>query len=531
MSQFARVAVASRAFSVAAILGLALALDNRAAVQVTLIVTALAATSAYLTYATNLPIHWVTAVEAGFASFAVAQALPDSLLLLPYLVLLPMVGGLARGVQGAFLSIAMQLGATTALTLAPAGLSGVDDRAELLAPWSLTIIGSGLLGAWIRKLGKSPARSRAVEQYEAARRLLGQLRALARRLSSGLDPVEISDQILLLTHRWLQDERSALFIRTDGGAFAPLSYRGPGAAELIDPNDPSLARCWKTSSVVTVDPETSEGDRPGGLILPLRVGAGTLGVLVSSSPLEGELSDIDAFMRELEELCLRLDTALAFDEVRSLVTTDERQRLAREIHDGVAQEVASIGYLVDEITTKTEDPEIGQALGQLRSELSRVVTELRLSIFDLRANVGTSGGLGSALSEHARTIGRQSGITVHLTLDEDPTRLTPMVETELLRIAQEAITNARKHSAAKNLWIDCQVRPPAARIRIRDDGRGLGLGRADSFGLRIMKERADRIGAQLSFDGQEPDAGLSGTCVTISVGEANTSQLAERLPR
>ena len=53
-------------------------------------------------------------------------------------------------------------------------------------------------------------------------------------------------------------------------------------------------------------------------------------------------------------------------------------------------------------------------------------------------------------------------MTVHLSLDEAPTRLSPGVETELFRIAQEAITNARKHSQAENLWVDCWVRPPSA---------------------------------------------------------------------
>jgi signal transduction histidine kinase len=149
--------------------------------------------------------------------------------------------------------------------------------------------------------------------------------------------------------------------------------------------------------------------------------------------------------------------------------------------------------------------------------LTRLVTELRLSIFDLRANVGASGGLGSALSEHARNVGRQSGITVHLTLNEAPNRLTPAVETELLRIAQEAITNARKHSAARNIWIECQVEPPAAHIQIRDDGRGLGVGRHDSFGLKIMRERADRIGARLRFDCSPEGAPRGGTCVTITL--------------
>ena len=90
-------AVASRAFSLAAILGLALALENSLAVQVTLVVTAIAGISTYLSLSTGLPIHWVTAVEAGLASLVVAQALPDSVMLLPYLVLLPLIGGPCAG--------------------------------------------------------------------------------------------------------------------------------------------------------------------------------------------------------------------------------------------------------------------------------------------------------------------------------------------------------------------------------------------------------------------------------------------------
>ncbi len=96
-----------------------------------------------------------------------------------------------------------------------------------------------------------------------------------------------------------------------------------------------------------------------------------------------------------------------------------------------------------------------------------------MSIFDLRSEVDTSGGLGSALSTYVRTVGARSGLTVHLTLDEAPRRLRTDVESELLRITQEAVTNARKHSHGQNLWVDCRIRPPSAHISIQDDGGGL----------------------------------------------------------
>ena len=72
-------------------------------------------------------------------------------------------------------------------------------------------------------------------------------------------------------------------------------------------------------------------------------------------------------------------------------------------------------------------------------------------------------------------VGTGSGLTVHLVLDESSYRLPIEAETELLRVAQEAITNARKHARARNLWVTCRVDPPRAFLRIADDGNGLGV--------------------------------------------------------
>jgi signal transduction histidine kinase len=157
-----------------------------------------------------------------------------------------------------------------------------------------------------------------------------------------------------------------------------------------------------------------------------------------------------------------------------------------------------------------------QPLRDVRQELTRILSELRLSIFDLRSDVEQHGGLGAALSDYVRAVGTRSPITVHVSLDEGPTRLPADVEAELLRIAQEAITNARKHARASNLWVDCQIDPPRARLRIEDDGEGLRPGRRWSFGMEIMRERAERLRAQLSIEPRQP----SGTRVEVVLGGA-----------
>ena len=249
-----------------------------------------------------------------------------------------------------------------------------------------------------------------------------------------------------------------------------------------------------------------------------------IGLVLSDAPAAPAGPALGELMRRLDEQSLRLDTALTFDEVRSIATMEERHRLAREIHDGIAQEVASLGYALDDLLAKTLEVDRRKDIRAIRQQLTRMVTELRLSIFDLRSQVNPSAGLGSALSDYVREVGAKSGMTVHLTLDEAPTRLRTETETELLRIAQEAITNARKHSGARNLSVHCKVQPPHALIRVQDDGKGLGEARVDSYGLRIMRERARRIQAELHVDtGQQSS---SGTTVLVTLGGSSADDVA-----
>ncbi len=214
---------------------------------------------------------------------------------------------------------------------------------------------------------------------------------------------------------------------------------------------------------------------------------------------------------------LRLETAVLFGEIRSIATVEERRRLAREIHDGIAQELASLGYTMDDLTARAQLGSVDDfenELRTLRRELTRIISELRLSIFDLRSEVHAEIGLGSALSDYVRSVGTGSSLTVHLILDEAPSRLRIETETELMRIAQEAITNARRHAGAKNLWVTCRVDPPRALLCVEDDGAGVRGRRDDSFGMDIMRERARRIGANLSISDRE----VGGTVVEVTVG-------------
>jgi signal transduction histidine kinase len=289
--------------------------------------------------------------------------------------------------------------------------------------------------------------------------------------------------------------------------------------------DSAIADAWASQQPQTASRSQARSHRGGdvsALVVPLIAGVRTVGLVI----LEVDSANaypppvVAAVTALTRPAALRLEAALLFDEVRSLATNEERQRLAREIHDGVAQELVMVGYGIDNaLATLPEDAkETTAELRTLRGEVTRVITELRLSLFELRSEVDRHGGLAAAIAEYARTVGASAGMRVHYTLDESTARLPAATEAELLRIAQEAINNARKHAGAANLWVTCAVDPPFAQIEVSDDGQGIADQRPDGrYGLAIMKERAQRIRGRLEITPRQP----SGTTVAVVLGTAS----------
>ncbi|MEZ5115519.1 MAG: sensor histidine kinase [Candidatus Nanopelagicales bacterium] len=440
---------------------------------------------------------------------------------LPYLIVPPLVAGLQVGLLAALAAAVVSASVLVVGSFLVEGSAEPPDVADL-ALWLLLGLAMGLVGIAVRSVQERAGRSRAT--YEAANRLLSELREIARQLPTGLDEVSLAQSTLSRIRQVLHFDRAALIGLGQNESLVPLAFSG---ADRLD-WDPRLGRtiwgqAWSSGVAVQRLGSFSRPVRGVSAVIPLRVGERRTGLI----GLEREgpawtIQELAQAQAVADDAALRIDTGRMFSEVRALATVEERRRVAREIHDGVAQEVASLGYVVDDLSARAkDDPELREDLATLRGELTRIVTELRLSIFDLRSDVQPSTGLGAALSSYLRSMGTGSGITVHLVLEESATRLGVEAETELLRIAQEAITNARKHAEARNLWVTCRVDPPRAFLRIADDGRGMGSARPDSYGLEIMRERALRLGATLTI---RPRVG-GGTVVETTLGpEMGTRQ-------
>lgn len=462
----------------------------------------------------SLPLtRWVRPLFLALAETMAAAAVlgavgPPGALFLLYLVVPLWLAALADGALAGLVCAVTGVCLVAGVYIGSSRLNQhdiTDDGLQLasLLPAVLCIfIGVPAVGAWMRRIREESAPD-GEPAYADAHRLLSELHVVARQLSLGLDPRTLAAALADDVRAVVPQAAAVVLGRSPGGRFVALVGTEPD-----EDSELAIEDAWVTATPVQ--------RLHGNVVLtaiPVLMGERVVAlvVLTTNSPLDRPT--LVRCRAVIETSGPRLASAMLFDDVRRLATTDERMRLAREIHDGIAQDLASVGYALDDIR-RDAGPHTGKQVLIVREQLQTMVADLRMSIFDLRSGVDDTVGLGTALSEHAQRVGAQSGLKVHISIDEAPRRLPVSVEVELLRIIQEAIANVRKHAQARNLWLTLTVEPPRAHIQVIDDGRGLRAGRPDSFGITGMRERARRVGATLDV-GPGPEGG---TLVEIGLG-------------
>ena len=189
-------------------------------------------------------------------------------------------------------------------------------------------------------------------------------------------------------------------------------------------------------------------------------------------------------------------------EERRKAVLEERNRLARDIHDNLAQGFAAILMLLQGAQREAAALPQGVAISlEAAVHLAREhLTEARRSVLALRPNVGNGENLASALGRLVELARRTTDVPIDVVVEELP-RLGDGVEREILSLAQEALANAVRHARARRISIRASsVQSLGLRLSIADDGRGIARERhASGFGMTSMRERAERIGASLTI--------------------------------
>lgn len=347
------------------------------------------------------------------------------------------------------------------------------------AVWLGLAVGLGLLQCLsLLQAGRDASVTELAAQE--ATYLVHRLDELVRRLPHGLHAPAVADELLDAVLACASGDRAAVLVRRDDDIASPLVVRGTDRVPWRDPvhsvGTPSTA--WRNrSTVADVRQSETNGRRHGSamLCIPLLDADEALMGLVVVERLQAVPYGADE-VTQAEQAAVRLtphlQAALMFSELQMVASIAERERLAREMHDGIAQDLVALAFSLDvlgrQLRATSTDAE--KAVGDVRAELTRMVRDIRFSISDLRSSVRPERGVGAALSSQVQSLASSTGLTVHLSLRESTFRLPAQIEAALLRAAQSMLHDIRADSTVTEIWLSLDVEPPHARLVMRHDG-------------------------------------------------------------
>jgi signal transduction histidine kinase len=247
------------------------------------------------------------------------------------------------------------------------------------------------------------------------------------------------------------------------------------------------------------------------VVVPLVIGSRTLGWFKLMARRDEACREAQWWRQNLTEAIAR-QAALALHftrlldegrrEERQKAILEERNRLARDIHDNLAQGFGAILMQLQAAQRECDarPTAVAQRLDTAIDLARTHLVEARRSVGTLRPNVGDAEAMSISLKRIADLAQLTTPVPIELTIDELP-RVGDVIEREIVGIAQEALSNAVRHSRAKRIALHATaVRSIGVRLSIADDGRGFARDRHSSgFGMTSMQERAERIGASLTI--------------------------------
>ena len=466
-------------------------------------------------------------VELGIATAAVCAtgywSSPLSFLLLPGVL----IGGFS---DGGPLSVGYGTVTSLLVTFVSIFQSGslTADQWRASGQWAVEL----MLVAFVAGLGhrvlidiqqKHSAAVDGMAKLTAANGLLVSLHRLAQTLPASLDLNDVlattvqnatelfrPDAITILL---TQETSPELLVAASHGIRLPAALP---AAEI--PAAIEIAR--RTNAVVTL----AGLDRPSehallpsaksGVYVPLRARHIVIGFLAIEHFERGRDTDEhrDLVTKFAEPAAVGIDNARWFGRIRTVAADEERIRIARDLHDRVGQSLAYIGFELDRIVHSTDDPALTTQVKRLRQDVSGVVSEVRETLYDIRTDVTHESGFVPTTTAFLDRVERRSGLKVSFVHDQTAA-LTVRQEREFFHVAQEAIVNAERHAGATTITVRWTCHDKAVVLEVSDNGKGISTssGRADSYGIRGMYERATAIGAQIEILGK-PGQGTQVRC-------------------
>jgi signal transduction histidine kinase len=242
------------------------------------------------------------------------------------------------------------------------------------------------------------------------------------------------------------------------------------------------------------------------LLMPLFVGRQPYGVMAlyyrASRPFSDE--DVAEAQSLADQTALAIESARLREQAGEAAALDERNRLARELHDSVTQSLYSVTLYAEAAARQLEagnDAAVVDHLRELRDTSRDALREMRLLIYELRPPEIERTGLAAALRARLQAVENRGGVRAELIQDGDE-NIPVAAQQELYHIAREALNNSLKHSSASQLTVRLFYRPDETVLEVEDDGAGFDsveAMEAGGMGMRTMRERSQRLNADLEI--------------------------------
>jgi signal transduction histidine kinase len=241
--------------------------------------------------------------------------------------------------------------------------------------------------------------------------------------------------------------------------------------------------------------------------VPLRAKNKILGVL-SVIGEEGRTFDAEevALLGAIaEQVGVAVENASLYQQAEQLAIIEERQRLARELHDSITQSLYSVNLMTETArrTAAMGDIERTQYLVARSSEIARqALKEMRLLVYELRPAALAQEGLIGAIQQRLDTVESRAGVRARLLVEGENDQLPAAVEANFYRITQEALNNSLKHANASTVTVTLNFEHDCVELRVSDDGKGFDPDFAQDqggLGLKSMRERTEQMGGTFSL--------------------------------
>lgn len=385
--------------------------------------------------------------------------------------------------------------------------------------------GLGLTGAYLFSYFVFSHIQRQEEEIVRQGEAMAAINTIGTEITGILELNGVLRSVVERARQLLDTEVSALCLVGEKDSLVPKAISGPQEAfgEGVNRLD---HHGWETSCLTELSLSFDHGERllrcsgikeeytKAYLAAPLRREGKVIGALcvADRSPRRFSPLEVELLKGLATQAAIAIENARLHEQLRNIAVIEERHWIAREMHDGLAQDLGYLNMKCKCVEQMLASNQVADAMAELK-KINKVVRdayeEVRQSILGLRTMVSRSLGLVPNLVEYLRCFEDWTGIAIELKItDERATWLSPHLEIQLIRIIQEALANIRKHAQARRAWVIFQTERGEAKVTVQDDGRGFDVEEATRpgrgfFGIQTMRERAESVGGTFKVESQQ----------------------------